>query len=100
MPDKPSRPLPPEFQKQLDTARALGALGPFLTLLDRFGVGGGKLTSFRTELQSLVEQTEALTNTPMPAGSFATPVCQYKSLGMSSPNGKSGAGCGAAGRSQ
>lgn len=64
MSDDKKTPLPPAFQKQADQMRALGALSPFLRVLETFGVGGQAVKDFRTELDNLTGQAADLFAVP------------------------------------
>ncbi len=68
MSDDKKPPLPPAMQKQIDQARAIGTLAPFLGLLSRFGVGGAALKNFNSQLMDLTGQAEELASVP---GRFA-----------------------------
>ena len=56
--------LPPDLQKQIDNARALGMLAPFLNLLSRAGMGGDKLKQFGTGFAELAREADELAGLP------------------------------------
>lgn len=56
--------FPSDFQKMVNTAKALGAASPILGLLARTGIDGDKMRSIQSQLNDIVEQAEELTELP------------------------------------
>ena len=58
-------PLPPEFQEQINQAKAIGCLAPFLALLSRFGIGGDRLKTLVADFRDLKDQLAELAELPV-----------------------------------
>ena len=62
---KSKRPLPPNFQKQIDMVQSMGALRPFLDLLARAGIGDDNIKELKANLDALSDQANELVTVPV-----------------------------------